>query len=1645
VAIIGEAHIQIRADTDKIRDDIRNGFRGAQADAERAGRESGSAFSRGFLNGGKSKTGGLFSKKFEGEAEAARKKLQGLIVLGNFLGPAITGAAGAISALGGGLVSLGAAAAQAGPALMVLPGAFAALIQSAITLKLAFSGVGAAISAGMKVPGGGAAKVKKDAKQVEEALNKVAEARRKLQKVINDNAQKRQDAIEDALDAQDGINDAIYAAGTADRDYAKAQMKTRDAVAALSQARREATEDLQQLRFETEGSVLSEKRAELQLEKTRETLQRVQDLPPNSRARKEAELAFAEADLNLRRAVDRSGDLKKEEDAASKAGVEGSKKVIDAQNDISKAKNDEQDALRDVLEAQNEVTKARLEASRASRNVGRVEKENAQDQRDAANELRDALKDVVDEREKMYKKAGGGGGSDPFAAAMAKLSAEAQTFVRYIISIQDEFKKLKAAAGQELFPKLEVAVRSLVANLFPVLIPLLKGTGGAIGDVAIKLADTITSADNLSRLESVWKMGDVLIRAFGDAASNLYETFLILLQAAGPLLERFANWVVTLTSGWKATARLGEQTGSLTEMFNRAGDVAAQLGRIFSNTFGALKTALSAAVGPGSGGEYMLNWFESASERFKEFANIGASNGGLKKYFLDASINASIVLQLLGGLVGIFAKLGAQAEVGAAAEILKGLIPIIENIALNMNAVLPSFAHLAVTIGKIVEIFSENQSLNVFFDVLRRIADMILKIVDSDIARAIMPYAGAFLAAAAAINFAAGALMFFGKAMLGNVIRLIGGPVIAALMKLKLSMRDLYYNMKAMNISVGQFGTATTAAVTKFQAGMAAMKFAIASTGIGLAIIAITTAVTAFAMAQMNAQAATDALVDSMDKEAGAFTAESIQLVTDALNADVTKKQEWIGITKLTGLSAREAAEAILEGGAALDNVNARIKEGLELNFKQFQAGEITRGQFIQTRDGLDGLSSSIVNQGEVTDDAREKTESARIQQEAYNKVKGEAADRAKKLGISIEIATRQIEAETRATKLASEAQTVLEARTEAVNDAISGLQDVLSKDKARITFLDFLDDIKKKLKGLPKNFDEAKQGGKDARLALQDEVSEALAAAQAMGGTSEQIAANSAKAVAGVIGKFKENGFKQKDIDEVLRPLKLMPSQLGDSLKAAADAAEAKTRADFKVTGQAAADGLAAGLEDPVSQKKVKVAVTKLANIAKSEFKKETKITSPSKVFAQFGAYIVDGLSEGIDKRSEKAIDAITRLVDGITKNGGDKLKEFGDKTKDRLTEFVGDLAMIGKSVADMAQGFDEAINPEKMFDPSAFATPLLEATGAVDFAKGKLDDLAKALSSKGVLKNKEEVNAGFMEVAANLRVNLVAALDKAKSKLEEVKSNFENFKSSIDSALRSGFDLSGAMSESAKEGGTSFVDTMAQQASKVTVFADKVNALIAAGFSMNSIGPVLSAGVNGGTEMAQALLEGQTTTLAADKTMETTLATLNEKLAAAGKAAFFQKGEDEAIANITAIEGMMTAQTGPDSLLMKTMNKLAKKLARDVKIGVSLSKSKFDVVIDVTRRIVDGIIPSTTAPPIPRGATGGIVNRPTYALIGEAGPEAVIPLNQTAGNGPLPRGLGFGSNVNITVNPSAGMDEVALASLVSREISFMMRKGSL
>ena len=67
-------------------------------------------------------------------------------------------------------------------------------------------------------------------------------------------------------------------------------------------------------------------------------------------------------------------------------------------------------------------------------------------------------------------------------------------------------------------------------------------------------------------------------------------------------------------------------------------------------------------------------------------------------------------------------------------------------------------------------------------------------------------------------------------------------------------------------------------------------------------------------------------------------------------------------------------------------------------------------------------------------------------------------------------------------------------------------------------------------------------------------------------------------------------------------------------------------------------------------------------------------------------------------------------------------------------------------------------------------------------------------------------------------------------------------------------------------------------------------------------------------------------------------------------------------------------------------------------------------------------GNIGSSMLSMVPHFATGGIVTGPTMALVGEAGPEAIIPLSAFAGGGSLAGGGRGGGSGGIVINILGG-----------------------
>jgi translation initiation factor 1 (eIF-1/SUI1) len=120
-----------------------------------------------------------------------------------------------------------------------------------------------------------------------------------------------------------------------------------------------------------------------------------------------------------------------------------------------------------------------------------------------------------------------------------------------------------------------------------------------------------------------------------------------------------------------------------------------------------------------------------------------------------------------------------------------------------------------------------------------------------------------------------------------------------------------------------------------------------------------------------------------------------------------------------------------------------------------------------------------------------------------------------------------------------------------------------------------------------------------------------------------------------------------------------------------------------------------------------------------------------------------------------------------------------------------------------------------------------------------------------------------------------------------------------------------------------------------------------------------------------------------------------------------------------------------------------IAKIAPEFAKFGVAMGKAAangiidqinaaFDRIANMAKGPLGGLLPDIDVPNIPYLAKGGIVKRPTLAMIGEAGPEAVVPLSKMGG---------MGGGINITVQTGVG-DPVAIGKAVSDVLNAYNRR---
>ena len=706
MAVIGDAYVVVHAITKGFENDVRRAARGIKLD--RDGKSAGESFSRGFSSGMGNSLGSAMSS-FEKQAVRARKQFQGLIRTGYLLGPLFSQLVSGVGALVGGLVSLGSALLAAAPAGVVLAGALTSVGIAAIGLKAALSGVGAAIKAGSKA-------------QKAAAKDNTAEIE----------AKKR------LLRATERVTEAQY-------EFTKAV--------------RDAKEEVQQLGFDAEDAALGEKKAAIELEKARETLLRTQDLPPNSRARREAMLAYQEAELGMRRAKDRNQDLRAEQERLSEAAAAAGTAVYEQTDTYLNAKKNQIDALRDQKDAQDALDKAQK----------------------------------------------GGSADSSYADALADLSKEAQKFVKYMVgTFIPSLKELRDALGVKLFGQLETGLEKLRTKLFPQLKPVLTELGDSIGKAFNSIIDAIVKIENIGDLKTVIKNAGINVESYGRIVGSLYGSFLSILVSAQPLMTKFNTFLEKKTAGWDKYLNTAQANGELEKMFNKAGEIAGKIGEVLGNAVSGIVNIVKANFTPGGGGYILLDYFKDVTAKFEEFSGSVAGQNALSDYFKGTAENTKAILGTLGAFIKEILKAGADPNIKVFWTTLKEAAPVLGDMLKQLNSAGPALAKFLVAFAEFAAVTLSSGAITVFWNTLTGALKMITGVLSNPVVKEFFDAAAKILAFFSALGLMASIVVFAGKVIVGSflsiskVITFLTNPVGA----LRLALAPLITALGAISAPV---------------------------------------------------------------------------------------------------------------------------------------------------------------------------------------------------------------------------------------------------------------------------------------------------------------------------------------------------------------------------------------------------------------------------------------------------------------------------------------------------------------------------------------------------------------------------------------------------------------------------------------------------------------------------------------------------------------------------------------------------------------------------------------------------------------------------------------------------------------------------
>jgi hypothetical protein len=300
----------------------------------------------------------------------------------------------------------------------------------------------------------------------------------------------------------------------AEQNLTRAQGQAKTAQQDLTRARQDARRAMQDLALQVRGGALAQRQANLDVARAKMELDRVSADPKSTALeRQQAQLSYEQAVQQLDEQTVRTQRLRQEKAASDRAGVNGSRQVVDAQQRVAAANDTVRQAQQSVVSAQRSLERASVTAGAAA---------------SAA----------------MVK----------LRQSMDNLSPAGQAFARFLFSLKPRLDALRATAQAGLLPGVEAGIRSLLPY-FPQLNRFVAAAARVLGDMFAAAGRALTSPFWREFFGFLAENALPALRQMGAVVGNLATGLAAMFMAFNPAAKDFGDGLVGLTARFAAWAK----------------------------------------------------------------------------------------------------------------------------------------------------------------------------------------------------------------------------------------------------------------------------------------------------------------------------------------------------------------------------------------------------------------------------------------------------------------------------------------------------------------------------------------------------------------------------------------------------------------------------------------------------------------------------------------------------------------------------------------------------------------------------------------------------------------------------------------------------------------------------------------------------------------------------------------------------------------------------------------------------------------------------------------------------------------------------------------------------------------------------------